>query len=67
MAGSEMMTLTNRELVAWLTRDGQEGKIHVSSFPFPDKLDWRVNQKYKLVKEEKEFNPDTKSGCPTAE
>ena len=33
LAGSEMMTWTNKELVAWLSL--KPTQIHVSSFPFP--------------------------------
>ena len=55
LAGSEMMTLTNKELVARLSPEPT--RIHVSSFPFPAKMRWRVEQKYEL-REEAVFNPD---------
>ena len=56
LAGSEMMSISNKKLVARLSPEPR--KIHVSSFPFPAKLRWKVDRKYELGEEEAVFDPD---------
>ena len=51
-----MRSISNKELVARLSPEPR--KIHVSSFPFPAKLRWRVDRKYELGEEEAVFDPD---------